>query len=113
MSNFQEVFDPKVFEIVSNVPSGQVITYAAIARKAGFPRHARMVSKALGRSDKHLPWHRVIKSDYTIGFPQNSSQYDKQIALLALEGTVLVNGKVIPFHEETEKNLDELIWGPE
>ena len=113
MSEFQTKFDPLVHEVVKNIPEGQVMTYAAVARKAGYPRHARMVGKALFRCNKELPWHRVIKSDSTLAFPPSSYNYQKQKLLLETEGNKLIDGKVIPAKVSVEKNLDELIWGPE
>ena len=113
MNNFQAKFDPVVHHLVASIPSGQVMSYGDIARKAGFPRHSRMVSKSLSRCNEELPWHRVIKSDFTLGFPTDSSTYAKQKKLLINEGCQLLNGRVIPAKTEKPEDLDKLIWGPE
>ena len=44
MSLFQAQFDEAVCKIISNIPLGQVMAYGEIAKAAGYPRHARMVS---------------------------------------------------------------------
>ena len=113
MNDFQSKFDPKIHHVVANIPSGCVMSYGDIARRAGFPRHSRMVSKAMSRCSHDLPWHRVIKSDSTLAFPNDSSTYIKQKKLLENEGCQLLNGKVIAAKKDTEEDLDKLIWGLE
>lgn len=113
MNEFQSKFDPKIHQVVASIPSGHVMSYGDVARKAGFPRHSRMVSKAISRSSNNLPWHRVIKSDDTLAFPSGSSTYLTQKKLLISEGCQIKSGKVIAAKTETPEDLDELIWGPE
>jgi len=88
------------------------MSYAQVARIAGYPRHARMVSKAMSRSAEPLPWHRVIKSDYTLAFEVGSDGYNRQKDLLENEGTRFVGRKVIPLDSDDENDLDKLLWGP-
>ena len=113
MSLFQAKFDTAIWEIVSSIPYGQVMSYGEVARAAGYPRHARMVSRAMSRSNKALPWHRVVKSDRTLAFPSDSKDYKTQKDHLLSEGAVLLKGKVIPPKKDTAEDLDALIWGPE
>lgn len=87
------------------------MAYGEVARAAGFPRHARMVSKAMGRSPKSLPWHRVVRSDRSLAFEVGSEGFDTQRQRLELEGVTMLNGKVIA--EQPTEDLDALIWGPE
>ena len=88
------------------------MSYGQVARIAGYPRHARMVSKAMSRSVDSLPWYRVIKSDRTLAFEPGSDAYNKQQALLENEGVQFINGKVIEVESDEDKDLDELLWGP-
>ena len=111
MSAFQKNFDQAIWDVVANIPAGCVMGYGEVARAAGFPRHARMVSKAMGRSIEPLPWFRVVRSDRTLAFDTGSEAYQKQSALLEQEGAKLVNGKVIPVQTDLDKSLDELLWG--
>lgn len=89
------------------------MSYGDVARAAGFPRHARMVSKAMGRSAEPLPWYRVVRSDRTLAFEPGSEAYKKQAGLLAKEGVQIINGKVVPLGSGEGKNLDEIVWGPD
>lgn len=113
MSLFQAKFDAAIWEVVSTIPQGQVMSYGEVARAAGFPRHARMVSRAMSRSGTLLPWHRVIRSDRSLAFPIESEHYHQQKGLLLAEGSVILNGKVRPAEIDTPEDLDALIWGPE
>ncbi len=88
------------------------MSYGQVARLAGYPRHARMVSKAMARSAQALPWHRVVKSDLRLAFAKGSEAYEKQKSLLIKEGIEFVNGKISGHHRDDEKTLDEWLWGP-
>ena len=108
----QKKFDLAVWDIVSNIKPGQVMGYGEVARMAGYPRHARMVSKAMGRSDTPSPWYRVVRSKRTLAFDVGTPSYLKQKGLLEKEGVQVINGKVIPGEPEEEVDLDKLLWGP-
>jgi methylated-DNA-protein-cysteine methyltransferase-like protein len=85
-----------VWQILSEVPAGQVITYGELARMAGYPTHARQVGavlKALPK-DTTLPWHRVINSRGCISFPEGSRGYKRQVQLLRVDGVEVEGVKV-------------------
>ena len=116
MSYSQKQFDKAIWGIVSSIKPGHVMSYGEVARAAGFPRHVRMVSKALGRSrgrsDTPLPWYRVVRSDRTLAFEVSSAAYKKQKDLLAQEGVQIIKGKVKPLEPDETLDLDKLLWGP-
>ncbi len=87
------------------------MSYGQVARTAGFPRHSRMVSKAMSRSAEPLPWYRVIKSDNTLAFDVGGDAYKKQRSLLEKEGVRFVGKKVVPVESDDSIDLDELLWG--
>ena len=91
----QKLFDKAVWDIVSRIKPGRVMSYGQVARAAGFPRHARMVSQAMSRSETPLPWYRVIRSNQTLAFEIGSAAFEKQKALLEKDGVQIINGKVI------------------
>ncbi len=103
MSSQLEEFKSAVYYWVAQIPKGKVTSYGYIARLAGYPRHARHVSKALGSADKslNLPWQRVIGSTGKIAFSADSNGYAQQVALLEQEGVTITNGKV---------NLKQFAW---
>lgn len=105
-------FDKAIWQTVSRIASGQVMSYGEVARAAGYPRHARMVSKAMSRSAEPLPWYRVVRSDRTLAFEPGSDAYNKQQALLEDEGVQFINGKVIEVESDEAKDLDKILWGP-
>ena len=112
MAASENKFDKAIWTVVASIEIGRVMSYGEVARAAGYPRHARMVSKAMSRSVNSLPWHRVIKSDRTFAFKAGSMQYIKQQDLLQKEGVQFSGGKVVQVGLSDAKDLDELIWGP-
>lgn len=88
------------------------MSYGEVARAAGFPHHARMVSKAMCRSATPLPWYRVVRSDRTLAFEAGSETYNKQKRLLANEGIQMIKGKVVPLDSDETVDLDKLLWAP-
>ncbi len=102
-----------VWKVVSEIPSGHVLTYGEVARLAGLPRAARRVSQALRRApgDMKLPWHRVINSQGKISFPEDSSGWKRQKAKLEDEGVVFLKGKVNLDQFGYRGAVDRLVWG--
>ena len=112
MAYSQHKFDTAIWKVVSSISRGRVMGYGEVARSAGYPRHARMVSKAMSRSPEALPWYRVVRSDRTLAFELASDAYEKQRRLLEEEGVKFTNGKAVAVHSDDDKDLDELLWGP-
>ena len=112
MTAFQEKFDKAIWETVSSIRPGRVMSYGQVARASGFPRHARMVSKAMSRSPVPLPWYRVIRSNYTLAFDVGGKAYKRQRSLLEKEGVRFVGNKVVPVETDDDTALDALLWGP-
>lgn len=59
---------PRIRQTIMKIPRGQVSSYGAIARAAGFPGAARVVVRALNQS-QGLPWHRVVAAGGRIALP--------------------------------------------
>ena len=102
-----------VWKVVSEIPSGHVLTYGEVARLAGLPKAARRVSQALRRAprDMELPWHRVINSQGKISFPEDSSGWKRQKDKLENEGVVFLKGKVNLDQFGYRGAVDRLVWG--
>lgn len=102
-----------VWKVVSEIPSGHVLTYGEVARLSGMPRAARRVSQALRRAPHGLnvPWHRVINSQGKISFPEDSSGWMKQKNKLEEEGVVFLKGKVNLEQFGYRGAVDRLLWG--
>jgi methylated-DNA-[protein]-cysteine S-methyltransferase len=91
-------FARRVYEALSTVPPGRVITYAALARKIGC-RSPRAVGQALRANPlaPQVPCHRVIASDLTPGgfFGHKSGpQLARKLRLLAAEGIRFKNNRL-------------------
>ena len=101
----------RILAAIRAVPRGQVAGYGHIAQRAGLPGRARMVARILGEnSDPKLPWHRILRSDGRIAFPEGSKGYREQSQRLQAEGVVVEKGRVrMPAREH---DLDAELWRP-
>ena len=97
-------FFDQVYQIVSRLPRGKVVTYGQLALAVGNPRAARTVGWAMHRAppERKLACHRVVSAsgrlapDHVFGGPEI------QRSMLEEEGvTFLHDGRV---------NLDEHLW---
>ena len=96
-----------IWHAVCAIPRGQVSTYGAVARSAGFPGRARQAGFALKVSPKelNLPWHRVVGAGGRIVFPKSSRAYKEQARRLRAEGVSINNGRVMLFAIRALKEL--------
>ncbi len=101
----------RILAAVRAVPRGQVAGYGHIAQRAGLPGRARMVARVLSENtDARLPWHRVLRSDGRIAFPEGSQGYREQSQRLRAEGVLVEKGRVrMPARE---RDLDAELWQP-
>ena len=101
----------RILAAIRAVPRGQVAGYGHIAQRAGLPGRARMVARVLSENgDAKLPWHRILRSDGRIAFPEGSKGYREQSQRLRAEGVVVEKGRVrMPARE---RDLDAELWQP-
>ena len=71
----------RIIEAIRSVPRGQVSSYGAIARAAGFPGAARQVAWTL-HSSVGLPWHRIVGAGGEIKL-RGDSAIDQRLRLEA------------------------------
>lgn len=100
----------RILAAIRAIPRGQVAGYGEVARRAGLPGRARLVARVLaGNEHADLPWHRVLRSDGRIAFPENSRGWREQTRRLRAEGVVVVKGRVRG--QRAAATLDEQVWG--
>jgi len=100
----------RMLAAVRAIPRGQVAGYGEVARRAGLPGRARMVARLLaGNDDPGLPWHRVVRADGRIAFPEDSPQRAEQCQRLRAEGVHVEGGRVR--RQRAAPTLDEQLWG--
>ena len=93
MNNKQGSFSQKVWEVVCAIPKGQVLTYAEVAKHAGFLGAARAVGTLMKKNfDGTRPCHRVIRSDGTLGQYNRGAKNKERI--LRSEGVLIQDGRV-------------------
>jgi len=101
----------RILAAVRAIPAGQVAGYGEVARRAGLPGRARLAAKVLaGNEDPSLPWHRVLRADGRIAFPEGSWGFREQCRRLRAEGVVVERGRVR--RPAAALDLDAALWGP-
>lgn len=85
-------FKEQVLAVVQKIPEGKVLTYKAVAEKAGRSRAYRAVGNILNQNfDPLVPCHRVIRSDGRAGGYNRGTK--RKIALLNKEGQMIKKRK--------------------
>jgi methylated-DNA-protein-cysteine methyltransferase-like protein len=102
----------RILAAVRAIPRGEVAGYGHVARRAGLPGRARLVARILSENaDPALPWHRVLRSDGRIAFPEGSEGFREQSRRLRGEGVTVEQGRVrLPRDEASD--LDAALWRP-
>ncbi|MBJ6138466.1 MGMT family protein [Marinobacter litoralis] len=88
--------EQKIWQVVAAIPPGSVASYGQVAAMAGLVRQARFVGRALGKlpAGHSIPWHRVLRSNGQIAFPEGTETRQLQTEKLRLEGVEVNKGKV-------------------
>jgi methylated-DNA-protein-cysteine methyltransferase-like protein len=83
-------FDERVAAAVRAIPRGVVLSYGEVAVRAGKPRAARAVARALRRLSG-IPWWRVVRADRTLA-PEVAEEQARHLAAegLRIEGRRIV-----------------------
>lgn len=99
----------RILAAVRAIPPGQVAGYGEVAARAGLPGRARLAARVLSTStDLVLPWHRVVRADGRIAFPDGSPAWQEQVRRLRAEGVEVNAGRVA----RRPTTLDAALWGP-
>ena len=107
-SSFEQIYD-----IVKQIPYGQVATYGQVAALAGNKRWARVVGYALhvNPDPEHIPCYRVVNRFGEVSMAFAFGGENKQIELLEHEGIKLdgnrVDLKKYQWHRATIDMLQE------
>ena len=101
----------QILAAVAAIPPGEIAGYGEVARRAGLPGRARLVARVLSGGDEPgLPWHRVLRSDGRIAFPEGSAAFGEQVRRLRAEGVTVESGRVRG--QRAAASLDEILWAP-
>lgn len=91
-------FKNKVYELVSQIPSGRVMTYGDIAALCGQASASRIVGGLAHFGPTELPWHRVVNrfGDCASGYYGGKEGHS---AVLEAEGFTVVDYRIVDFAE--------------
>lgn len=104
MSDKNNGFFKRVYEIVAEIPEGKVMTYGQIAKKLGYPRGARVVGWAMRSAPEglKLPCHRVVKATGELAPCHVFGDIEIQRVILEAEG--------ITFREDGTIDMERHMW---
>ena len=79
-------FERSVLQTAREIPYGEVIPYAELARRIDKPKASRAVGNALGHNPVAIvvPCHRIVRSDGSLGGYTGGVEFKRK--LLAIEG---------------------------
>lgn len=99
-------FNCHIYDVVSKIPHGKVVSYGFVATLLGKPRSARQVGWALANlpNEKKVPWWRVVNSDGFISIKNRRFTKDMQKELLENEGVI--------FSEDLKLDIKKYHWTP-
>jgi methylated-DNA-protein-cysteine methyltransferase-like protein len=86
----------RIYEVVKQIPYGQVATYGQVARLAGNSRMARVVGDALHANPdpEHIPCYRVVNRFGEVSGAFAFGGANRQIELLEAEGIRFRDGRI-------------------
>ncbi len=96
----ERAFAQIVYDYVSKIPTGRVMTYGQLAVLAGHPRAARQVGGIAHFGPEELPWHRVVNKQggMASAFPGGR---DEQARRLEAEGIRLADSQIANMEQVT------------
>lgn len=94
----------RVEKTLNVVPSGVVVSYGLLADLSGLPGRARLMGKCLQTIGGEHNWHRVVRADGKIAFPEGSDKANEQRERLLSEGVMVKNNRI---------NMKKFGWKPD
>ena len=75
--------EERIWQVVADIPFGNVASYGQIAELAGLPKGARRVGRCLSRlpRETRLPWHRVVNASGGISLSGSAGQRQRELLL--------------------------------
>ncbi|HET7504819.1 MAG TPA: methylated-DNA--[protein]-cysteine S-methyltransferase [Kofleriaceae bacterium] len=92
-------FHREVYEAARAIPSGQTVSYGALAARLGKPGAARAIGQAMGKNPFPIvvPCHRVLAAHHATGGFSAHGGVQTKARLLAAEGYTLAVQPELPF----------------
>jgi methylated-DNA-protein-cysteine methyltransferase-like protein len=82
---------------LNSIPSGHVVSYGEVAKRAGLPGYARLVCRVLRElpDRSNTPWWRVIRADGKFAMSADSASGAEQRRKLKAEGVTFKSEKIL------------------
>lgn len=85
-----------LYQALSQIPRGQIVSYGQLAELAGLGRAARWVGRVLSQLPEgtRLPWHRVVAAQGRLSLPAGTASGHEQRQRLREEGVVIRHDRI-------------------
>jgi methylated-DNA-protein-cysteine methyltransferase related protein len=106
VSQEEQNFFSRVYEVVRQIPYGKVTSYGAIAKHIGAPGSARMVGWAMNASHNlnDVPAHRVVNRKGLLTGKHHFDGTNLMQQLLESEGVIVIDSQI--------QDFENVFWDP-
>jgi methylated-DNA-protein-cysteine methyltransferase related protein len=106
VSQEEQNFFSRVYEVVRQIPYGKVTSYGAIAKHIGAPGSARMVGWAMNASHNlnDVPAHRLVNRKGLLTGKHHFDGTNLMQQLLESEGVIVIDSQI--------QDFENVFWDP-
>ena len=104
MSRVDEAFKNRVYDLVSRIPKGQVMTYGQIAALCGAAWAAWEVGQIAHTGPSGLPWQRVVNKQGGLAAGWPGGGWAAHAERLREDG--------VEVSDDYKVDVDKLLWNP-
>src|SRR6478609_10578164 len=99
ITDSQDNFFERVYDVVRQIPYGKVTSYGAIAKALGMARSARMVGWAMNAAHdlEDVPAHRVVNRKGLLTGKHHFEGTNLMQQLLENEGIIIIDNQIMNF----------------
>lgn len=105
MSRVDADFNQRVYDLVAQIPQGNVMTYGQIAALCGAAWAAWEVGQIAHLGPTDLPWQRVVNKQGGLARGYVPGGFDGHKAALEADG--------VEVSEDYKVNVGKLLWNPQ
>src|SRR5438105_11753733 len=102
MTRVDEQFKHRVYEVVSHIPKGRVMTYGGVAAAAGAAWAAWEVGQIAHSGPSELPWQRVVNKSGGLARGYTPGGYEAHKRDLEAEG--------VPVDIDYRVDIEKVLW---
>jgi methylated-DNA-protein-cysteine methyltransferase-like protein len=104
MKRVDAEFKNRVYELITQIPKGRVMTYGQVAALCGAPWAAWEVGQLAHFGPKELPWHRVVNKQGGLARAYTWGGIEGHKRALEADG--------VKVSDDFRVDVESLLWSP-